>query len=79
MYCFGLPPTGNPSGTSALLLEETDDAEVAKGKRYRALGHIADCTRGPRGRFSDLALDLENQSTTVSEFTSFEEDPSLME
>jgi hypothetical protein len=40
LYCFGLPPSVNPSGTSAILLERTDEAEIAKGKRYRAFGRI---------------------------------------
>jgi hypothetical protein len=40
LYCFGLPPSVEPSGHSYLLLEKTDDKEIAKGKRYRALGHI---------------------------------------
>jgi hypothetical protein len=40
LYCFGLPPSVNPSGESAFLLEQTDYAEIAKGKRYRILGRV---------------------------------------
>jgi hypothetical protein len=40
LYCFGLPPSVNPSGTGAILLEATDYAEIAKGKRYRILGRV---------------------------------------
>ena len=56
LYCFGLPPTLNPSGTSALLLEETDDVEIAKGKRYRAFGHIGIALVGMGAIFQILAL-----------------------
>lgn len=40
LYCFGLPPSVNPSGQGALLLERIDMAEVARGKRYRFWGRI---------------------------------------
>ncbi len=40
LFFFGLPPNVNPSGTGAILLEEEDPAEIAKGKRYRWLGRI---------------------------------------
>ena len=38
LYRFGLPPAFDPSGASFLLLEESDEANIAKGKRYRWWG-----------------------------------------
>lgn len=40
LYCFGLPPSVRPGGESYFLMEHTDAAEIAKGKRYRILGHF---------------------------------------
>jgi len=40
LYCFGLPPSVDPSGAVSLILEQRDDAEIAKGKRYRMRGRI---------------------------------------
>jgi hypothetical protein len=38
LYCFGLPPSVDPTGAVHLDLEKADDAEIAKGKRYRLWG-----------------------------------------
>ncbi len=38
LYYFGLPPDFDPSGKSKLLLEGTDHAAIARGKRYRFWG-----------------------------------------
>jgi hypothetical protein len=40
LYCFGLPPSIDPSGAVDLILEQSDDAEITKGKRYRMWGRI---------------------------------------
>jgi hypothetical protein len=40
LYCFGLPPSINPSGAVPLILEESDDEAIAKGKLYRTCGRI---------------------------------------
>jgi hypothetical protein len=40
LYHFGLPPNFDPSGKSHLLMEETDHAAIAKGKRYRFWGRV---------------------------------------
>jgi hypothetical protein len=40
LYCFGLPPSFNPRGESAILMEQTNYAEITKGKRYLILGRL---------------------------------------
>lgn len=40
LYRFGLPPSVDPSGAVHLILEQADNAEIAKGKRYRMWGRI---------------------------------------
>jgi hypothetical protein len=40
LYYFGLPPAVRPRGESYILLEQTDQTEIAKGKRYGVLGRI---------------------------------------
>jgi hypothetical protein len=39
LYLYGLPPNVDPTGAVHLILEQPDNAEIAKGKRYRRLGH----------------------------------------
>ena len=40
LYRFGLPPSVDPSGAVHLILEQSDNAEIAKGKQYRIWGHM---------------------------------------
>lgn len=40
LFCFGLPPGIDPSGATYLIGERSDEAEIAKGKRYRIYGRI---------------------------------------
>jgi hypothetical protein len=40
LYCFGLPPSVDPSGAVHLILEQTNSADVAKGARYLFLGRV---------------------------------------
>jgi len=40
LWRFGLPADVNRKGESVLLLEETDHAEIARGKRYDFWGNI---------------------------------------
>jgi hypothetical protein len=37
---FGLPPDFDPTGARHLIMEDLDEVEIAKGKRYRRLGRI---------------------------------------
>jgi len=37
---FGLPPDFDPTGAQHPILEQEDQAAIAKGKRYRLLGRI---------------------------------------
>jgi hypothetical protein len=43
LWRFGLPRDVRRSGASYLLLEQTDEREVAKAKRYDALGTLGIC------------------------------------
>lgn len=38
LYCFGLPPDFDPLGRCYLQLQQSDQAEIAKGNRFRRLG-----------------------------------------
>jgi hypothetical protein len=38
LYRFGLPPDFDPTGAQHLILEQADQAAIAKGKRYRFWG-----------------------------------------
>ena len=38
LYYFGLPADFDPSGNSFFLMEQPDEAAVARGKRYRFRG-----------------------------------------
>jgi hypothetical protein len=40
VWRFGLPQDVRRSGTSYLLLEETDEAQIAKGKLYDKIAHL---------------------------------------
>jgi len=40
IFRYGLPENVSRAGSSALLLEQTDDAEIEKAKRYDRLGRI---------------------------------------
>jgi hypothetical protein len=40
LYFFGLPPAVNPRGTSAIIMEQVDEAEIARGKLYVCLGRV---------------------------------------
>lgn len=38
LYHFGLPPNVDPTGAVHFIAEQSDNAEIAKGKRYRFWG-----------------------------------------
>ena len=40
IFRFGLPEQVSRTGTGALLLEETDEAEIEKARRYDRLGRL---------------------------------------
>jgi hypothetical protein len=40
LYFFGLPAPVDPSGAVHLILQNSDEAEIAKGKRYRLRGRV---------------------------------------
>ena len=40
LYYFGLPAPVDPSGAVHLVTEQPDEAEIAKGKRYRMWGRL---------------------------------------
>jgi hypothetical protein len=40
LYCFGLPPSVDPGGAVHFILERSDEAEIAKGKRYILWGRV---------------------------------------
>ncbi len=41
LWRFGLPAEVSRTGASSLLLEETDEAQIGKARRYDQLSHLA--------------------------------------
>jgi hypothetical protein len=40
VFCFGIPVDVDPQGRINIIAEQSDDNEIAKGKRYLRLGRL---------------------------------------